>query len=512
MAWSVIGPSGAPTGVTSILGTANQITASSPTGTVTLSIPSSPVFVSPLLGTPTSGVLTNCTGTASGLTAGNVTTNANLTGPITSSGNATSIASQTGTGTTFVMSASPTFTGAPLCPTASVGDNTTKIATTAYVLAAVAAGSTGVTSVTGTANQITVSAATGAVTFSIPTNPVFSGTALTFPGTLSIVSGKTATVNKTLTFDGTDSTTMTFPATSATIARTDAAQTFTGSQTIAALVGPVTITEAVGSSGLTVTGATQVTSFPAISATQTWNAAGVTFTAFKLSVTSTASAAASLLADFQVASASVATLTKTGTWKASAGTSNDLAFGLLGSTQLGVYFPSSTYTIVSNGNLASFVSGSLTLNNLSALGWVSGTDTTGTADTFLKRGGAAATVQHGVDINGAAVAQTVKSCRGITGNDKAGAPFHITAGEGTGAATVSYIDFNTPTIAASGPTQQSLALRLTIDSAGVKCSAPLWVSNAAVTGLAGGVLAATTNASIVVYDSSGQAYRIPCII
>jgi hypothetical protein len=45
------------------------------------------------------------------LTAGNVTTNANLTGPITSSGNATSITAQTGTGTTFAMQASPSFTG-----------------------------------------------------------------------------------------------------------------------------------------------------------------------------------------------------------------------------------------------------------------------------------------------------------------------------------------------------------------------------------------------------------------
>lgn len=56
------------------------------------------------------GVGTNLTGTAAGLTAGNVTTNANLTGPITSVGNATSIASQTGTGTTFVMQASPAIT------------------------------------------------------------------------------------------------------------------------------------------------------------------------------------------------------------------------------------------------------------------------------------------------------------------------------------------------------------------------------------------------------------------
>lgn len=61
------------------------------------------------LGTPSSGVATNLTGTASGLTAGTVTTNANLTGPITSSGNATSVASQTGTGTKFVMDTSPTL-------------------------------------------------------------------------------------------------------------------------------------------------------------------------------------------------------------------------------------------------------------------------------------------------------------------------------------------------------------------------------------------------------------------
>lgn len=63
-------------------------------------------------GTPSALVGTNITGTAAGLTAGSVTTNANLTGPITSTGNATAIASQTGTGSTFVMSAAPTITGA----------------------------------------------------------------------------------------------------------------------------------------------------------------------------------------------------------------------------------------------------------------------------------------------------------------------------------------------------------------------------------------------------------------
>lgn len=60
-------------------------------------------------GTPSSLIGTNITGTAAGLTAGSVTTNANLTGVITSTGNATSIASQTGTGTKFVVDNSPTL-------------------------------------------------------------------------------------------------------------------------------------------------------------------------------------------------------------------------------------------------------------------------------------------------------------------------------------------------------------------------------------------------------------------
>lgn len=50
--------------------------------------------------------------------------------------------------------------------------------------------------------------------------------------TLAVADGKTFTASNTLTLAGTDSTTMTFPTTSATIARTDAANTFTGHQTI----------------------------------------------------------------------------------------------------------------------------------------------------------------------------------------------------------------------------------------------------------------------------------------
>jgi len=67
--------------------------------------------------------------------------------------------------------------------------------------------------------------------------------AITAPATsatLTIADGKTLTCNNSITFAGTDATTMTFPSTSASIARTDAAQTFTGTQTFAgAVVGSV---------------------------------------------------------------------------------------------------------------------------------------------------------------------------------------------------------------------------------------------------------------------------------
>lgn len=56
-------------------------------------------------------------------------------------------------------------------------------------------------------------------------------TITTSTGALTIANGKTATFSNTITIAGTDSTVMTFPSSSATIARTDAGQTFTGVNT-----------------------------------------------------------------------------------------------------------------------------------------------------------------------------------------------------------------------------------------------------------------------------------------
>jgi hypothetical protein len=74
----------------------NNITgysASGATGTTSTNLvfSTSPTLITPALGTPSALVGTNITGTAAGLTAGNVTTNANLTGDVTSVGNATTL-------------------------------------------------------------------------------------------------------------------------------------------------------------------------------------------------------------------------------------------------------------------------------------------------------------------------------------------------------------------------------------------------------------------------------------
>lgn len=82
----------------------------------------------------------------------------------------------------------------------------------------------------------------------IPTS-VNGNTFTTGTYTLTGASGKTLTFNNSITIAGTDSTTMTFPSTSATIARTDATQTFTGTQTFTQVIttaNTVTVTSNAG--------------------------------------------------------------------------------------------------------------------------------------------------------------------------------------------------------------------------------------------------------------------------
>ena len=97
--------------------------------------------------------------------------------------------------------------------------------------------------------------------------------------TFTLIDGKTFTVNNTLTFAGTDSTTMIFPTTSATIARTDAANTFTGHQTIEG----VTSTGATGTANFVFSASPTLTGVPlAPTATVGTNTTQLATTAFVL--------------------------------------------------------------------------------------------------------------------------------------------------------------------------------------------------------------------------------------
>lgn len=150
------------------------------TGSGNVVMSTSPTLVTPALGTPSALVGTNITGTAAGLTAGNVTTNANLTGPITSVGNATAVAAQTGTGSTFVMQASPSFT------TSIIGDATFAAFNTI----------TTNLSIGGAATTLSIGASTG--TFAV------GNVTFTLTNATTLVAGADLTIRRN-TSDGADS-------------------------------------------------------------------------------------------------------------------------------------------------------------------------------------------------------------------------------------------------------------------------------------------------------------------
>jgi hypothetical protein len=221
------GVSGLGTNVATFLATpssANLIAAvTDETGSGALVFANSPTLVTPALGTPSALVGTNITGTASGLTAGNVTTNANLTGAITSVGNATSLGSfssanllgaltdETGTGSA-VFATSPTLVTPILgTPTSATLTNATGLPLTTGVTGQlpVANGGTGTATpslvagtnvtITGTWPNQTIDASGGggsgtvtSVAASVPSVFSITGSPITTSGTLAITYSGTA--------------------------------------------------------------------------------------------------------------------------------------------------------------------------------------------------------------------------------------------------------------------------------------------------------------------------------
>ena len=139
-------------------------------------------------------------------------------------------------------------------PTSNPTDNSAIVSTDMRAeFAAINAGFNKLPTLTGNANKLVVinSSGTGMdVTVAPEGLTSINKIALTQPAngaTFTLLDGKTLTVNHSLTLAGTDSTTMTFPATSASVARIDAAQTFVGTQTFSGLIA--------ANLGLTVAGA-----------------------------------------------------------------------------------------------------------------------------------------------------------------------------------------------------------------------------------------------------------------
>ena len=168
-----------------------------------------PVLFNGALGTPTSGVATNLTGTASGLTAGNVTTNANLTGHITSTGNAAVLGSFTAAQLNTAISDADIITTAASV-TVAQGGTGRATSTTAYGLLAAGTTATGAhqTLAAGAATEIlvgggasalpvwTTATGTGAPVRAVA--PVFTGgittsTSITTPSTTFALLNETAT-------------------------------------------------------------------------------------------------------------------------------------------------------------------------------------------------------------------------------------------------------------------------------------------------------------------------------
>lgn len=143
----------------------NTTSVASQTGTgSTFVMNTSPTLITPNLGTPTTLVGTNITGTASGLTAGNVTTNANLTGDVTSVGNATTIGSSKVTNGMLAGSIDLTTKVTNTLPVSNGGTGQSSALVQGGVMYGSSTTATGVTAV-GSTGQILQSGGTGAPTW-----------------------------------------------------------------------------------------------------------------------------------------------------------------------------------------------------------------------------------------------------------------------------------------------------------------------------------------------------------
>jgi hypothetical protein len=221
--------SGAAAGVLTFLATpssANLITAvTDETGSGALVFATSPTLVTPLLGTPTSGTLTNCTGYPVANLANLGSNVATFLATPSSANLRSALTDETGTGAA-VFADTPTLV-TPILGTPTSGTLTN---CTGYTVANLSGAATGVLTFLQTPTSANLLAAvtnetgTGALVFAdtptlvtpvlgVATATSINKVAITAPAssaTLTIANGKTLTASNTLTFTGTDSSSVAF--------------------------------------------------------------------------------------------------------------------------------------------------------------------------------------------------------------------------------------------------------------------------------------------------------------
>jgi hypothetical protein len=237
---------------------------------------------------PTSGTLSTTTGTVTavsvatangfaGSSSGGATPALTLSTTVNApvlAGNGAAIAAATtsGSGSTVLLGISPSVTtpaltgsssGLTTLASANAGASNFTITFPAATGTVALTSGANVASVSNSDGTLTISPTSGAVVASIALGhantwsgqqtfvaPVLgAATATSINGntftagtyTLTGAAGKTLTFNNTITLAGTDAQTYTFPTTTATIARTDAAQTFTGVQTFSTPIASTSV-------------------------------------------------------------------------------------------------------------------------------------------------------------------------------------------------------------------------------------------------------------------------------